>query len=117
MTGFEDDKLDMETEELEAKVPANRDSGNESFEENIEDLEDTDEFADDDDLEANFKPGKNPGLDSVEIDVEQLLSEIAAEASATDAANVRVRKRLEAMLERKRRHQDLIDFDEYDLES
>ena len=117
MTGFDDDKLNMETEALEAKAPADRNSSNEGFEETMDDLEVRDEFEDDDDLEANFQPGKNPALDSVEINVEEILSEIAAEASATDAANVRVRKRLEAMLERKRRHEDLIDFDEYDLES
>ncbi len=80
---------------------------------------DDDEFADtfvfdssDDDDDSD-----NVGGTSVEIDAEQLLAEVEAEAAHGVDASGRVRKRLEAIMERKRRHRDLIDFDEYDLDS
>jgi len=80
--------------------------------------EELDEFADadSDDLEVDFKPGKTAGIDSVEIDVEEILSEIAAEVDTGDTANVRIRKQLETMMERKRQQEELVDFDEYDLD-
>lgn len=59
----------------------------------------------------------NIGATSVEIDAEQLLAEVEAEAAHGVDASGRVRRRLEAIMERKRRHRDLIDFDEYDLDS
>ena len=80
-----------------------------------EEIDELDEFAESEELE--YKPGENPTLDSVEIDVDEILSEIAAETNTGDTASIRVRKRLEEMMERKRRHEDTIDFDEYDLDS
>jgi len=59
----------------------------------------------------------NVGSSSVEIKVEQLLAEVEAEAASGGDASGRVRRRLEAMTERKRRHQALLDFDDYDLDS
>jgi hypothetical protein len=59
----------------------------------------------------------NVGATSVEIDAEQLLAEVEAEAAHGVDPSGRVRRRLEAIMERKRRHMDLIDFDEYDLDS
>ena len=105
MAGFDNDKLELVTEEKDSEVTDNT----------VLEEEDQDEFSDNDDLEVNFKPEHNLALDSVEIDVEELLSEIQAEANTADTANVLVRKRLEVMLERKRRREDTIDFDEYDL--
>lgn len=78
--------------------------------------EELDEFGDTGELDIDFKPGKTIGLDSVEIDVEEILSEIAAEVNTGDTASVRIRKQLEAMMERKREQEELIDFDEYDLD-
>jgi hypothetical protein len=110
MTGFEKDKLKLPTEEVDSDVTENT----------VLEDENSDEFFDeverDDDLEVEFNPEKNPAMDSVEINVEDLLSEIRADANSADASNVRVRKELEAMLERKRRHEDTMDLDEYDLE-
>ena len=80
------------------------------------DSEERDEFGDTGELDADFKPGKTLGLDSVEIDVEEILSVIASEANTGDTASVRIRKQLEAMMERKREQEELIDFDEYDLD-
>ena len=59
----------------------------------------------------------NVGGSSVEIDAEQLLAEVEAEAADGVDASGRIRKRLEAIMERKRRHDDLADFDDYDLDS
>ena len=75
-----------------------------------------DEFSDEE-QEEEFSPDKLVGIDSVEIDVEQILSEIAAEVNTGNTANIRVRRQLEAMLERKRERQRLIDFEEYDIDS
>ena len=82
-----------------------------------------------DDFEAEDSPGEtavaeaktensdNVGGSSVELDVEQLLAEVESEAPQGVDANGRVRRRLEAIMERKRRHEALMDFDEYDLDS
>ncbi len=80
------------------------------------DSEELDEFGDTGEFDADFESGKMVGLDSVEIDVEEILSEIASEVNTGDTASVRVRKQLEAMMERKREQEELIDFDEYDLD-
>ena len=74
------------------------------------------EYADIDKLEDNFKPDQKIAFDSVEIDVEDLLTEIAADADMSDKGSVRIRKRLEAMIEQKRAQEEFVDFDEYDID-
>ena len=56
------------------------------------------------------------GDSSVVFDVDDLVAEFEAETG--DAANPssRLRRRLEAIAERKRRHDDLMDFADYDLD-
>jgi hypothetical protein len=83
----------------------------------FDDCDDGDDFDETDVFEAKSDASDNVGGSSVELDVEQLLAEFEAEASAGVDPSGRVRRRLEAMMERKRRHQALIDFDEYDLDS
>ena len=68
-------------------------------------------------MEAPTKRTDNVGEASVEIDVESLVAEFEAEASDGVDANGRVRRRLEAIIERKRRHDDLADFEDYDLDT
>ena len=68
-------------------------------------------------MEALAKVTDNVGEASVEIDVESLVAEFEAEASDGVDASGRVRRRLEAIIERKRRHQELADFDDYDLDT
>ena len=76
------------------------------------------DFDDTDVFEAKTDASDNVGGSSVEIDVEQLLAEFEEEAATAGVdSSGRVRKRLEAIMERKRRHEELIDFDEYDLDS
>ena len=79
--------------------------------------EDNDQFAETDVFEAKTDLSDNVGGSSVEIDVEQLLADFEAEAASGVDESGRVRRRLEAMTERKRRHEALIDFEEYDLDS
>lgn len=79
--------------------------------------EDSEDFDDTDVFEAKTDASDNVGGTSVELDVEQLLVEFEAEAASGVDPSGRVRRRLEAMMERKRRHEELIDFDEYDLDS
>ena len=80
-----------------------------------EDME-TDELSDTAVWEASKKPTDNVGEASVELDVESLIAEFEEEASDGVDNSGRIRRRLDAMLERKRRHDDLADFDDYDLE-
>jgi len=75
------------------------------------------EFTDTLVLDAKEVESDNVGGSSVEINVEDLLAEVEAESSGGVDASGRVRRRLEAILERKRRHEDLVDFEEYDLDS
>ena len=76
-----------------------------------------DEFADTMVLDSDTKATDNVGMASVEIDVESLVEELESEAEEGVDASGRVRRRLEAMIERKRRHEDLLDFEDYDLET
>ena len=80
-------------------------------------LESDDIFAENTFLESKTKDSDNVGGSSVEIDVEQLLAEVESEVSDGVDADGHVRKRLEAIMERKRHHDELVDFEEYDLES
>ena len=83
----------------------------------FDESDESDEFDDTDVFEAKSDASDNVGGSSVELNVEQLLAEFEAEASSGVDPSGRVRRRLEAMMERKRRHEALIDFDEYDLDS
>jgi hypothetical protein len=83
----------------------------------IEGADDADESGDTTIMEAGTTLSDNVGDSSVQLDVAQLLAEVEAEASKGVDANGRVRRRLEAIMERKRRHQDLLDFEDYDLDS
>ncbi len=52
----------------------------------------------------------------VRIEVDDLVAEFDAESEMpAKSASSRLRKRLEAIAERKRRHQDLLDFADYDI--
>jgi hypothetical protein len=66
---------------------------------------------------ASSRKTDNVGEASVEIDVESLVAEFEAEADDGVDKSGRVRRRLEAILERKRRHAALMDFDDYDIDS
>ena len=79
--------------------------------------DDDEEFGDTMVLDSKAKATDNVGMASVEIDVESLVQEMEAEAPEGVDSSGRVRKRLEAMLERKRRHEELMDFEDYDLDS
>ena len=83
----------------------------------LDTLEENDQFAETDVFESKTVASDNVGGSSVEIDVEQLLADFEAEAASGVDESGRVRRRLEAIAERKRRHEALIDFEEYDLES
>lgn len=88
------------------------DSGAES-----DSFEENDQFAETDVFESKTVTSDNVGGSSVEIDVEQLLADFEAEAPSGVDESGRVRRRLEAIVERKRRHEALVDFEEYDLDS
>jgi len=73
------------------------------------------EFADTGVWESNKKLTEN-GEGSIEIDVDSLVAEFEAEAGNGIDANGRIRRRLEAIAERKRRHEELKDFSDYDID-
>lgn len=54
--------------------------------------------------------------DSVNIDVSKLIKEIESEGDAPNEHIDSARRRLEKMLEEKRAAQDLVDFDDYELD-
>ncbi|MEE4185135.1 MAG: hypothetical protein V2J12_05165 [Gammaproteobacteria bacterium] len=56
------------------------------------------------------------GDNSVIFDVEGLVAEFEAESGRRASPAARLRKRLEALAERKRRHAELMDFDDYELD-
>lgn len=56
------------------------------------------------------------GDSSVIFDVDELVAEFEAEGGDAENPSTRLRKRLEAIAERKRRHDDLADFGDYDLD-
>lgn len=100
--------------------------------ERVDDLEDSDDFSDtavlnddDDDFEdddASDDPFSAKGAvddfvgeNSVVFDVDNLVAEFEAEAGAGGNPSSRLRRRLEALAERKRRHNDLMDFEDYEI--
>ena len=82
---------------------------------------DDDAFSDD---EYDDTPifSSNSGVDdfigesSIVFDVEELVAQFEAESEAGRSPSARLRKRLEALAERKRRHAELMDFDDYELD-
>jgi hypothetical protein len=83
----------------------------------VDGTESEEEFVDTLAIESKSAKSDNVGGSSVELDVEQLLAEVEAEAPDGVDTDGRVRRKLEAIVERKRRHEALVDFDEYDLDS
>ena len=100
------------TEELE-KVDKVSDDASDG--ENVGD-EGSEKFSDTVVWETTAKPTDNVGEGSVEIDVETLIAEFETEASEGVDESGKIRRRLDAMRERKRRHDALEDFDDYDFE-
>ena len=96
-------------EELDERLDDSADvrDDNESGEDNLDDTMT---------LQAATKSTDNVGEASVEIDVESLVAEFEAEASDGVDESGRIRRRLDAILERKRRHEDMADFEDYELE-
>lgn len=82
-----------------------------------EDIEDVDEEAkaggaDDSDDDEN----DNVGDPSVEINVEELISELEAQGISSRLGSEKdARHRLEELMERKRARRDLEDFEDYDI--
>jgi hypothetical protein len=81
------------------------------------DVIDDSEFAETAVIEAHMRPTDNVGEASVEIDVESLIADVEAEAAEGVDASGRIRRKLDAIMERKRRHEELIDFEDYDTET
>ena len=86
------------------------------FGDTLDDSDDFD-FADETDDDTDGKKTDNVGEASVEIDVESLVAEFESEAGHGVDRSGRVRRRLEAILARKRRHAELMDFDDYDIDN
>ena len=80
---------------------------------------DSDEAANTDVLEEEFVSETvatdNVGMSSVQFDVEELIADVESEFPEGADKGGRLRKRLEAIRERKLRHQALIDFEDYDI--
>lgn len=90
----------------------------------IDDLDDDDmleESVDDedkavDDGETGEDGNDNVGDPSVEINVEELISELEAQGFSSKFGNEKDAKhRLEELMERKRARRDLEDFEDYDI--
>lgn len=80
--------------------------------ESADDSDDTDTDSDDDSISDNV------GDASVEINVDDLISEMEAEGLPTEHLQTRsARKRLEEILEEKKTSRELIDFDDFDIDS
>ena len=75
------------------------------------------EFADTVVWEKTAKPTDNVGEASVEINVESLIEEFEAEAADGVDVSGRIRRKLDALAERKVRHEALQDWEDYDLDS
>jgi len=64
---------------------------------------------------ADTTASDNVGMSSVQFDVEELIADIESHAPDGVDKSGRLRKRLDAIRERKLRHQALVDFDDYDI--
>lgn len=69
-----------------------------------------------DETEAETESSDNVGMSSVQFDVEELIDEFESEAPKGVDEDRRVRRRLDAIVERKRREEELADFDDYELD-
>ena len=106
---------DSLSEEQDTKLV--EDKQNEWADSEKTDVIDDSMFSDTAVLDTTVSATDNVGESSVEIDVESLVAEFEAEANEGVDANGRVRRRLDAILERKRRHEDLVDFTDYELDA
>jgi hypothetical protein len=102
--------MGSQKESFEATVTDEQDV---AFEQS-EDATDTD-VLDEGTFVAETVSSDNVGMSSVQFDVEELIADLESEAPEGVDKNGRLRKRLDALRERKRRHQALIDFDDYDI--
>jgi len=102
---------------VSAELPDDVEEQDDDWSEIADDSDASDESGDTTIMEAGSVFSDNVGDSSVQLDVAQLLAEVEAEAAKGVDASGRVRRRLEAIMERKRRHQDLLDFEDYDLDS
>ena len=107
MAGLENEAQDKVAEKMDAEFT----------ETVILEDDEVEEYVDIDNLEDNFKLDQKFAFDSIETNVEEILTEIAAEADLNDSSNIRIRKRLEAMIEQKRAQEEFVDFDEYDIDN
>jgi len=80
------------------------------------DILDSEEMSDSDAYKADGPIDDFIGDNSVVFDVDDLVAEFEAEGLEDSSASARLRRRLEAIAERKRRHNDLVDFADYDLD-
>jgi hypothetical protein len=75
-----------------------------------------DEEVDDNEEVETGESSDNVGDPSVEINVEDLISELEAEGLTSNLGKEQgTRKRLEELMDRKRAMRDLEDFDDYDI--
>jgi len=72
---------------------------------------------DDTELTDTTTLSANVGETSVEINVQDLIAEIEAEATESGDGQAEVRRKLEALLERKNTEKEFEDFEDYDLDS
>ncbi len=77
--------------------------------------EDSDESKDSEDLTIN-ESTDNVGDPSVEINVEELIHDLEAQGMIKGLDKEQdAKRRLEELMERKRKHRDLEDFDDYEV--
>jgi hypothetical protein len=77
------------------------------------DIDDS-EFGETTVIQAQMQPTDNVGEASVQLNVESLIADVEAEAAEGVDASGRIRRKLDAVMERKRRHEDMSDFEDYD---
>lgn len=113
MWNYDDDDVDMD--EYDADISDDGMDADDDFADT--DVLMADDDGDDDD-DSDFSDGpvdEYVGDSSVVFDVDNLVAEFEAEGMSDKSASSRLRRRLEAIAERKRRHNDLLDFDDYDI--
>jgi hypothetical protein len=88
----------------------------EDLEEETEEAEEEEAEAEAEETEAAAPETDNVGDPSVEINVEELISELETEGNHTAAGREQAAKRrLEELMEKKRAKRDLEDFDDYEV--
>ncbi len=81
-----------------------------------DDADENDDTADNEVYKAEASVDDYVGDSSVVFDVDDLVAQFEAETGNSANPSSRLRRRLEAIAERKRRHDDLLDFADYDLD-